>query len=175
MKPEKGFGSKIKDLQRLEAQILSRCYDVLGTRHDAQDASQDAWLSAWQYRHTRTGDDSLKAFRAWLHTVAHNAALQHRRRQHRKIHLAMDLYIEPPEVAAPLPDPGAAIAAKKRWAAIQAVWGKLSTDEQVTLSFAALETPLAEVAREQKISCASAKSRLHRARTTLKKLVGENK
>jgi RNA polymerase sigma-70 factor (ECF subfamily) len=175
MKPEKGFGPKIKDLQRFEREILSRCYDILGTRHDAQDAAQDCWLQAWQYRKGRTGDDSPKAFRAWLHTVAHNAALQYRRRQHRKIHLAMDLYAEPPEVAAPLPDPGMVIAAKKRWDAIQAAWGKLTKDEQITLSFAALETPLPEVARERKISCAAAKSKLHRARLTLKKLVGENR
>jgi len=52
-------------------EIEVHCYRMLGSLHDAEDAAQDTWLSAWR------GREAFRAsFRSWLYRIATNTCLR---------------------------------------------------------------------------------------------------
>ena len=64
------FGSNV---ERHRRELLVRCYRMLGSLPDAEDAVQETLLRAWRYR------DSVKEgapLRPWLYRVATNACLE---------------------------------------------------------------------------------------------------
>lgn len=54
------------------ARLWSVCLRVVGDRHDAEDALQDALTAAWQHLGSFRGDARLDT---WLYRIASNAAL----------------------------------------------------------------------------------------------------
>jgi RNA polymerase sigma-70 factor (ECF subfamily) len=63
------FGSNV---ERHRSELLVRCYRMLGSLPDAEDAVQETLLRAWRYR------DSVKEgapLRPWLYRVATNERL----------------------------------------------------------------------------------------------------
>lgn len=57
---------------------FSACLRITHSRELAEDAVQDALLTAWNKRHQFQGDSSLET---WIHRIAINAALQLIRKQ----------------------------------------------------------------------------------------------
>jgi RNA polymerase sigma-70 factor, ECF subfamily len=57
---------------------FSACLGITHNRELAEDAVQDALLTAWNKRHQFQGDSSLET---WIHRIAINAALQLIRKQ----------------------------------------------------------------------------------------------
>jgi RNA polymerase sigma-70 factor (TIGR02960 family) len=89
---DRAFANLIEPYMR-ELQV--HCYRILGSVHDAEDACQEALLSAWR---GLPGFEEHASLRYWLYRVATNCCLQTlraRRRRPRAVPVAME--IEPPE------------------------------------------------------------------------------
>jgi RNA polymerase sigma factor (sigma-70 family) len=57
------------------------CYRILGSAHDAEDALQEALLSAWR---GLAGFEERASLRSWLYRVTTNCCLQMLRAQRRR-------------------------------------------------------------------------------------------
>jgi RNA polymerase sigma factor (sigma-70 family) len=64
------------------AELYAHCYRMLGSPHDAEDALQEALLSAWR---GLAGFDGRSSVRAWLYRVATNACLRPIARRPRRV------------------------------------------------------------------------------------------
>jgi RNA polymerase sigma-70 factor, ECF subfamily len=62
--------------------LHAHCYRMLGSVHDAEDALQDALLSAWRGLPRFEGRSSL---RSWLHAIATNACLRALERRPKRV------------------------------------------------------------------------------------------
>ena len=69
-------------VEPLRAEIRAHCYRMLGSLHDAEDATQEAMLRAWRNVDRFEGRSS---FRTWLHTVASNVCLRELERRQRRV------------------------------------------------------------------------------------------
>ncbi|MGE5673611.1 MAG: RNA polymerase sigma factor [Mycobacterium leprae] len=70
-------------VQRYQAQILALCLRMTGSREDAADLAQQAFVQA--YRHL-AGYDSDHPFSPWLYRIATNECIAHlRRRRHQTV------------------------------------------------------------------------------------------
>ena len=67
---EQAFGQFIGPYQR---ELRLHCYRILGSAQDAQDAMQEALLSAWQ---GLAGFQGRSSVRTWLYRVATNSCLK---------------------------------------------------------------------------------------------------
>ncbi len=68
------FESVIAPYQK---EILTHCYQMMGSIVDAEDMLQETWLHAWK---GLTHYQELGAFRAWLYRIATNICLDHLRK-----------------------------------------------------------------------------------------------
>jgi len=64
-----------------------RAYRYLGNAHDAEDAVQDAFLSAYKHLDQFKGDAKMTT---WLTSIVTNSALTHLRRKPRQPHSSLD-------------------------------------------------------------------------------------
>ncbi len=72
-------------VQRYQQQVYRLCYRVLGNHHDAEDASQEVFLRAYDRLPQLEGNDK---FRSWLMRIAVNTCLNERRRRRPTTELA---------------------------------------------------------------------------------------
>src|SRR5689334_20475398 len=75
---------------RYVRELHVRCYRLLGSFHDAEDAVQETLLRAWRHL---ASFERRNSFRAWLYRIAANVALSPRQ------HTRRDLSGFPPWVA----------------------------------------------------------------------------
>ena len=92
---ESAFGDLVG---RYRAELHAHCYRMLGSVHDAEDALQDALVRAWK---GLPGFEGRGPVRAWMYTIATNAALDVARRRPRRESLAG---ISPADGPAATPD-----------------------------------------------------------------------
>ncbi len=165
---EQGFREMV---DRYHARVYSLAYGVLRNSEDAEEATQDAFLTL--YRKIETFDESKKFF-SWFYRVALNAAYSRARRRKPAVTVSLDDYLPrfredghaaSPELAA-LAD-GAEDEAIARDLAERAE-GFISelppTYRDAIWMVDVEEMKPADVAEVLEISLAALKSRLHRAR-----------
>ena len=126
---------------------------ILNNESDARDATQDAFVAAWQSLPTLR---DARRFDAWLNTVLANKCrdlLRNRGRAHE---------VDIVDTDVPSADPAAGVLDR---AALLAAFDRLSIADRQILALHHLEDrPLEHVARILGIPVGTAKSRLHAAR-----------
>ncbi len=150
-------------VDRYDARMYRVCRAILRDHHDAQDATQEAWVRAFRSLPRFHGDDLA----AWLSTIARNEAYRAGARR-AKAPVPMD---ELPPVADDLADPfGATVAAEVGKALMGAVAALEDTYREVAVRDLAGQSP-AEIAQVMQLTPGATRVRTHRARRRLQESV----
>ena len=161
---------------RYSARLLAVTRRLLNQEQDAQDAVQDAFLSAFRGLANFDGNSSLAT---WLHRIALNAALMKLRSQRRKPEQPIDGLLPTYYDDGHRRDPGPA------WKALASDAERAETRELVRRCIAQLpdsfrvvlvlrdieQLDTAAVAEHLGIEAGAVKTRLHRARQALRTLL----
>lgn len=167
-------------VQRYGAWIYRVAARVLGDRRDAEEVTQNVLMTVVDKIGTFKGESKLSS---WLYRIAANAAYDHARARRARVDdVSLDAvlpvfdemgrHVEPvADWSRELEDP--AVAGEVRAALEQAI-GNLPEDYRVVLVLRDVEELTAEeVADALGLSVAAVKSRLHRARLSLRKALTE--
>ncbi len=143
-------------VDRYDARMYRTCRAILRDHHDAQDATQEAWVRAFRSLSRFHGDDLA----AWLGTIARNEAYRAGARR-AKTPVPVE---ELPPVADDLADPfGATVAAEVGRALMGAVAALEETYREVAVRDLAGQPP-AEIAQVMKLTPGATRVRTYRAR-----------
>lgn len=156
-----------------ERPIYNLCYRLLGDAREAEDASQETFLRA--YQHSRTFDTG-RSFKTWLFSIAGHYCIDRLRRR-RWLWLSIDDEgpVQHPALHAPGLGPEDSAVRSEGDAAVQALLERLSPrDRQAVVLRYWHELSYAEIARLTGDSLSAVKSRLHRAREHLAGLVHQD-
>lgn len=150
---------------------------ILASEDEAQDALQDAFITAFKGIGRFEGKSKLST---WLHRVVVNAALMRlrtrRRKREQSIEDLLPAFLEDGHQARPTPEWNhsalAGIQRKETQAAVRACIDRLPDDYRAVLLLRDIyELDTAETAARLEITEANVKVRLHRARQALKTLL----
>ncbi|NLJ72905.1 MAG: sigma-70 family RNA polymerase sigma factor [Syntrophomonadaceae bacterium] len=155
--------------------IYALSYRYMGNEEDAYDMTQEAFLKAYRSLRTFKGDSS---FGTWMYRVATNVCLDELRRRKRRI---MPLSLDEPvattdgdELAKELPDtsltPDIIYEQKEFSEYIQSLLNEMKADHKSVIVLRdIMELSYEEMAEVLNCSLGTVKSRLSRARNTLRK------
>ena len=147
--------------------VYNVCYRMLGQAQAAEDAAQDAFVSAWRNIGTLRGE----AFRPWVLRIAANLCRDELRRRVRRPSSSLDVALEagvpePPDDD-PLPE-DAAINAELR-AGLDAALAGLPEDQRTAIVLCDVDgLDYAEIAAVMRTSLGTVKSRIARGRLRLR-------
>jgi RNA polymerase sigma-70 factor (ECF subfamily) len=158
--------------------LYSRAYRYLDDAHDAEDAVQDAFLSA--YKHL----DQFKAtakMTTWLTAIVTNSALTQLRRRPRQPHVSLDErlneeqdYFLSDTLADARPNPEDECASSESHGFLLQFLSELSPSLQQAIQLRYLDgLSIGEAARILEVPVATMKARLWRARGQLKRMMRE--
>ena len=163
-------------VDRYERDIYNLCYRLLGDKQSAEDAAQEAFLSAYR---------SLAGFaggnvRSWLLRIAANQSKDELRRRKRKDRAAsLDQMFDTLGASVEVPDPSQTaeqvVEDKERAQLLQVLLLQLPEEQRTALVLVDLMDHRYEEAAEiLELSVGTVKSRIHRARTKLRKILSGN-
>jgi RNA polymerase sigma-70 factor, ECF subfamily len=149
-------------VHRHERRVYNLAYRMLGREEDAKDATQEAFLSALRKLSTFRGQ---AAFTTWMHRVTLNSCYDILRRRRREP-LPMDPQEHP---AGHAPDPSGAVSSS-----VDVQRALLEVPEEfrsVVVMHDAMDMAYEEIAEALGIPVGTVKSRLHRGRVALARLL----
>jgi RNA polymerase sigma-70 factor (ECF subfamily) len=161
-------------ISRYMPMLHKRAYLYLGNSHDAEDAVQDALLSAYKHLHQFKGNARMTT---WLISIVTNSALTYLRRRPRQIHtsldepLAHDSSIRLSDTLVDVrPNPENECAVSEVHKHLLQVAGGLSFESQRAIRLCGFnEMSASEAARIVGVPAKTLKTRLSRARTQLRR------
>jgi RNA polymerase sigma-70 factor (ECF subfamily) len=150
-------------VHRHERRVYTLAYRMLGREEDARDATQDAFLSALRKLGSFRGQ---AAFSTWMHRVTVNACYDILRRRSRD-----PAPLDPANewAAGSAPDPGAAVSSS-----VDVQRALLEVPDEfraVLVMHDAMDLAYEEIADALEIPVGTVKSRLHRGRVALGRLL----
>lgn len=150
-------------VRRHSRPLLALAYYMLGNAQDAEDAVQDAFVSAWrrlpQYRHGAE-------FRTWMYRITVNRCLNALRR--RRPPAPLDAVAEP-AAGDEWSSPAQAAEQEAATAALTCALGELDPDQRVCWILRELQgLPYKEIAQVTHSTEQAVRGRLYRARRSLK-------
>ena len=143
---------------------------MCGNSEDAADVAQDAFLAAWRGLPSFRGESG---FSTWLYRLVNNAAIDHlRRTKHQRANVSLDdeeLNLDTPDSA---PTPHEAAEGEDLKKAVETGLMQLSDDHRTVLVMREVqELSYEEIASALSLDLGTVKSRISRARTTLRKIL----
>lgn len=151
-------------VEAYQSPVYNLCYRMLGDAYDAEDASQETFLRA--YNNLRRYDRQ-RSFSTWILSIAaHYCIDQIRRRRYPTTSLDNDeIEIDPPDLQ---PGPEMALLTSENQQRVQAMLAKLQPQDRAAVVMRYwYEFSYEEIAGTLKTSVSAVKSRLHRARLDL--------
>jgi RNA polymerase sigma-70 factor (ECF subfamily) len=161
------FNSLVEEHQGI---VYNVCLRMLGSPAAAEDAAQDAFISAWRNLASLRGDQ----FRAWLLRIAANACRDELRRRSRRPAASLETALEEgmPDPADPDPSPEASVLSSELRGGIQAALLELPDDQRLAVILCDLQgLEYDEIARATGANIGTVKSRLSRGRARLRALL----
>jgi RNA polymerase sigma-70 factor (ECF subfamily) len=155
-------------------QVWATVWRMLRHREDTEDVVQEIFVTAHRSLAGFRGDSK---FSTWLHRIAVTRALNHLERVEEKMRRASDPIDDGPVVAAPsaTPSPLRALEAKELMRRLADCLAKLPGAWRAVLALRDAEgRSYEEIARTIGIELGTVRSRLARARTSLKECVEES-
>lgn len=152
---DRAFGGIVREYQHM---VYTVCHRVLRNADDAEEATQDAFVKA--YQHLRGFSGSSK-FSTWLFSIAYRTAVSHQRRRRTDGGSVDDLTLHP----AAEPEAGAAPDVQD---ALQRGLAQLAPEDAAILSFYYLEDlSVEEIVTITGLGASNVKVKLHRSRKKL--------
>ena len=148
-------------MERHERRVYNLAYRMLGSPEDARDATQDAFLSCFRHLAKFRGDSS---FSTWLHRIALNACYDALRRRRDTTSLegrSVD----------PMPVPDHADQAAAATDVQRALLGVPADFRAVLVMHELQDLPLEDIATTLGLPVGTVKSRLHRGRVALGRIL----
>jgi RNA polymerase sigma-70 factor, ECF subfamily len=163
-------------VERHQTAVYNLCLRLLGQSQAAEDAAQEAFLSAFRALPRFAGG----SFRSWLLRIAANESKDELRRRRRKDASASlsQIYDNPELPLEPADDvPGAELLYERKEAAqaIQNALLELPFDQRLAVTLCDLQgLPYEQVAAATGASLGTVKSRIHRGRLRLREVIMTN-
>jgi len=152
-----------------EARVFRLALSITRNREDAEDATQRAFLKAFEHIGQFRGDS---LFSTWLIRIATNEALQVLRR--RREHVSLDEFPSAIEawqdcgLRQPEPTPEQSCAQAELWGIMLKMLAKLDNKYKMVLVLRYLEFSAEDTAQLLRLSTSAVKARLLRARSQLR-------
>lgn len=155
--------------------VYNLAYRMLGNAGEAEDAAQETFLRV--YTHLRSYDPQ-RPFRSWLLSIASHYCIDRLRRR-RITWLSFEDEIAAPDrstdrLVSSSPDPETVVAQREREEQIQQLLTSLSPTDRAAITLRYwYDYSYEEIAETLKLTVSAVKSRLHRARRGLAKMIKE--
>lgn len=154
-----------------QQRIYSTLLGMLGNRHDAEDVTQETFLTAFRKLDQFEGRSS---FYTWLHRIAFNTAIDLQRRKKRtKNHVGNVETIDSSESGdRQVETPASIVIAKETVSQVQLALARLDAERRNIIVLRDLQgIDYAEIASMLDIPVGTVRSRLHRARIELREIM----
>lgn len=163
-------------VERYQTSVFNLCLRLLGAPAPAEDAAQEAFISAYRSLGRFRGG----SFRAWLFRIAANACYDELRRRKARPATSLDWRntederpIEPPDTA-PSMEERAATAELHR--ALEDALAQLPHEQRLAIVLCDVQGfDYAEIAETMRVSLGTVKSRISRARSRLRTIILEQR
>jgi RNA polymerase sigma-70 factor (ECF subfamily) len=157
---------------RYQDRLFNTVYRLLDNLEDAQDVTQESFVSAYQSLASFKGDAQ---FFTWLYRIAVNAAISLRRRKRATISLdstkGQPLSIQPVDESWDS-QPGASLERLENEEQLRWALSRLSVEHRAVIVLKDIEDlRYEEIAEILKVPMGTVRSRLHRARLELRELL----
>lgn len=149
--------------------VYNLAYRMLGNAGEAEEAAQETFFRAYTHLHSY---DPQRPFRSWLLSIASHYCIDRLRRR-RITWLSLDDEIAAPDrLAGDRPDPEAAMVQREREDRIQQLLAALSPTDRAAITLRYwYDCSYEEIAEALNLTVSAVKSRLHRARRALAKMI----
>lgn len=161
-------------VESYQSQVFNLAWRMLGSPTSAEDAAQEAFISAFRNITAYRGG----SFRAWLLRIATNACYDQLRAAKRHGGPSLDALLETPSFQPPSKDasPESQALSAELSAAIQSAIATLPEDQRSVLVLVDVEgLAYEEVAQAAGVNIGTVKSRLSRARARVRNLLAAHR